>query len=1012
MADNPLPLTPVSLLRAGPGLGKTALLVGRARRALQTGVSPARVLFLALDTAAAEMLERRFLAAVSDGPLALPPVLTYEQVARRILAEAHGDPTGRFLDPLTERVLVGRALQDTTGTARHFQAAPLRESPRFRDDVADFIAELKRHKLSPDDFRTRLLPGLPDRPALEDLADVYQRYQQMLQDAAVFDLRGLLWLALIALEDPALSASWRGRYRLLLADDLQDATPLHLELLAALAGPETQVAGSYEPAQTLYRFRGAVGDPGPWLRRLLPGRPVLPAPRLEPPAALPAALAQAAQRFAARFSLETPPLGGGGDPGRLDYALYRSHDDELDGLGDALVEALDSGERVPEDIAVLVRSQGEARAAAEYLALRGLPVTGSADAPGPWQARRLLLDLLTVLREASSPPRPPGAAFAARQQAAQALCRLADLIAAPAEALRLPALCRQADDLLRPDPPPNFPAFTALREQILAARAEPITTALLRVALWLLAQASPDCRSRLLGPLAALLGQVARVAEQLQRLTGRPLAADDLATTLAEASASPPFASPAISVLTAHQARGHHFPLVFLLGLQEETFPAPAVVSRLLSPHAAQALRDKLRRLLNLPEGVLSFAGLGEAPAEAAQEEQRLFFTCLTRSTRRLVLSAHLEAAGAPLTPSPFLAATLPEDFILRRDAARDGDFSCAFAGLTPEGPSGRADHTGCPVCPCPLGLARARRAPLPAEGSPDRPSSLVPILREAAARYVLYPTGLEDYLRCPRRFLLKELLKVAPQEDADNAVYGSAVHAFLRTLNHRAPAGRTPAEASRLLTEALAEARDRFSSPLAADLYAAMAVAALAVYLQTDLAAQRTLLPERIMRFEVADPLGTRHRFGGKIDVAAEVEGGVAVVDYKTGDIAGVTKLRSNLPLTADEAHAGATQVQLPMYALAWEAQPGTAPVRSLCLQNFSAKHSCKSSCLALGEGDKPTNTLTRADLESFRALLVQWAVEIKSRTQFEGSAPEEGCRPYLGGCPFVGICDEAELF
>jgi hypothetical protein len=112
MSDRPDPTTgpPVTLLRAGPGAGKTTLLVERARAAQQAGLPTTHILLPALESAAAQALERRFLATVEPGaPLPLPQILTYEQLARQILASAHGDPGGRFLDPQAERLLVGRA---------------------------------------------------------------------------------------------------------------------------------------------------------------------------------------------------------------------------------------------------------------------------------------------------------------------------------------------------------------------------------------------------------------------------------------------------------------------------------------------------------------------------------------------------------------------------------------------------------------------------------------------------------------------------------------------------------------------------------------------------------------------------------------------------------------------------------------------------------------------------------------------------------------------------------------
>jgi hypothetical protein len=303
------------------------------------------------------------------------------------------------------------------------------------------------------------------------------------------------------------------------------------------------------------------------------------------------------------------------------------------------------------------------------------------------------------------------------------------------------------------------------------------------------------------------------------------------------------------------------------------------------------------------------------------------------------------------------------------------------------------------------------RPQPLPAPPA-RREQPTRPVLGQAATDLTLSPSSLAKYLLCPRRFFLESLLAVAPREDADYLTYGTAVHRFLAELNHRAPEGRTPEVAQRLLAEALGEAAPRFSSPLAADLYRRLAEAALEAYLVTPMAQARTILPERRLSFELRDPAGNCHRFGGQVDVAMELEEGVAVLDYKTGKVDGPEALRRRVPLEHSDPRAGRAQVQLPMYALAWEAQPGLPDLRCLCLMSFSAAEKCKLSCVYLGSGPKPAETLSREDLARFRHLLVEWACEIKTRSDFPGNAPEEGCGEFASACPFVGICDEAELF
>jgi RecB family exonuclease len=993
------------LYRGGPGAGKTELLLARAREACRAGLSPDRLVCLTLDQASAHALQQRFIqAALESPPAVLPQVWTYESLARQILGEAAGEAALRFLDPLTERLLVGRALAETAPAARYFREPAVRESPRFRDEAADFIAELKRHKLTPERFQAEILPGLPAADALADLAAAYQRYQELLQAQHVYDLRGLLWLAREALAEPGLRAAWRERFALVLADDLQEATPLHLELLAALIGPATELVATYEPAETIYGFRGALGDPRPLLRPLL-DRP-LTEETLQPAETAPSSAP--AQRFLTACQLDSAPPGASAWPAVVTYAAYRSREEEFAALAAEIVALLNAGACRPEELAIITRTSEVATAAAEPLLLRGVPVAG-AESADQWQARQVLGNLLAAWTGRQPLEAGPGARLAREQAGNAALCRLADLYAEPAERGHLPEICRAGK--LGEHPAEACPALAGLREAVATAADLPPLEALLRLAADLLRRLPEALWQRLTGPLTSLLAQMTQTGTWLSTLSGGALAPEEAQALLLGAGLRAPFECAGVAVLTAHESRGRHFRRVFLAGLQEEAFPQAPTVSRLLPAEAARALRQRARSVLGLPDQVAVFLGLGEAPGEALREEARLFYTCLTRAEERLSLSCHLESCGAQLAPSPFLAASLPESFALVEGAAAGG-FDCVFGGFAPEAPDGRDTHEGCLVAPCARAADRRRPAPLRADCAPARALSPEPVLAEVADSLRLSPSQLENYLRCPRRYFLSDLLRVLPQEDNDAMVNGETVHALLRALNDLPPHLRTVDRALPLLADAVAAQRERFSSPLAADMYAQMDAEALRLFLSLGLAEARTFVPEKTVELALDGPDGARHFFGGRLDVAEWREDAVAVVDYKTGEIESARGLRRGIPVEAAEVRKiPSLQVQLPLYALAWEQQPGAVPVRAMCLQNFSVRHDCARACVALGEGGKPEETLTREDLGRFAALLVQWAEEIQTAREFSGCAPEEGCRPHFGGCPFAEVCDAAEL-
>lgn len=949
------------IYRGGPGAGKTTLLRAEAREALHQGVSPPQILYLALDRVAASDAQEAWLCATEHGTAA-PRVLTYDDLAREILGE--GSP--RFLDPLSERLLVGRALRRTAQGARHFRAPAVRESARFRDDVADFIAELKQHKVTPEQFREEIVPALPEGGALADLGAAYEHYQESLRAGRIYDLRGLLWLALEALSDPQRGRLWRERFALVLADDLQEATPLQLELLAAVAGGETRVVGTYEPAERVYGFRGALGDPRGELSRLL-GREVREEQVPQGEEGPGAEIAAAAARFREREGLESNAEGRGPLPGEVVYAAYQSEEEELGAIAERILEATEAGAVGPEEIAVILRKREDAERAAEYLGLRGLPVANREGA-AEWQARQVMADLVTLWQAGQGGRRPPGARRALEEAREEAGARLADLTAIEAKRGRRATRGTGAQGL----GPADLEEGTWERAVARAMKQEAIP-ALVTLTRELLPQLPEDSWRRLAGPMAALLTQVQETGTRLEELTGQPAEAGEVQAILGGTGLRRAFPRPGLAVLTAHEARGRRFRWVFLAGLQEETFPATPPVSRLLQPDTAQALRRRMREVLGLGEGIPVFAGLGEAPEETRAEEARLFYTCMTRAEERLELSCYREAEGVEVEASPFLRATLPEP----------GE----------EVPTGRGPQRGS----------------VPAETRARRQSDRA-VVEETAEALSLSPTALEEYLNCPWRFFLTSLLRVQPREDTDRSAYGQAIHEWLRQLNALHPARRRE-EAEGLLEVTLEKWRERFSSPLAAEMYAGLAREAARAYAATEAMTETALLPEGTLQLTLTGPEGAQHRFEGRIDVAWLRGDGVAVVDYKTGKVETGKALRKRIPTSEEEVREGRREVQLPCYALAWEARPGARPVRAMCLQNVSAEYGCKSACVTLGEGGKPEETLSREDLGRVAGLMVAWAGEIKGRREFWPRALPEGCRGQMISCPFAEICDDAEI-
>ena len=1012
------------LIRAGPGSGKTMRLTQLVAEAVETdGLAPARILWLALDRPAQQRQRDYFVTHSSRvGRTMIPAIDTYESVAQQVLEESASHWGRGVVRPLAERLLVGEVIQQTTASVRHYRAEEVRTSPRFRDDVADFIAELKRCKIDTETFRERIVPGLPHADALADLAEIYEHYQEKLQDAAVYDLRGIIWLALLALADEQLAESWRQRYDLIVADDLQDATLLQIELLATLCGPRTCLAAAYEPAQAIYRFRGAVEDPSAVLESLLGDRELF---RIQLPAdqagRMAPEVARVARRFAQCHDLDSGPVGEGEHRGAAAVRVYRTFGEELGGLGDDIISLLEQGEPAPDEIAVIARSRQQVQAAREHLALRGIPVAGQEATAGGWAAGHLLTDIIALLTYVQNQDTYP---TAVRQeetaQANLALCRLA--VWAGGEELavaRVHEQCLREGAFMLSDERAGAVEGLSRLAQVVPQALDEGAVAGMNLVLHetgLFPQLCENVPAEVVGALVALLRSLGDAEEALVRVIRKGLSFEQ-ARSVIEMSAGLAAAldSSGVRVMTAHDVRGLEFDTVYLIGLSEGAFPAPALASRLLPDETVRALRDRVREYLGVSTATLTFAGFGEAASEALAEEIRLFYTCLSRARRKLMLSCYIEEEGAKVSSSEFIVIGLPDDFALGSpQEQREAGFECVFWGLADQAPGGRVSHEGCPVVPCAGRPVRtAEVAEPPDVRLPQPEANREPILAQVAPDWPLSAGSVNAYLRCPRQFFFEKLLGLAGEE-SEAMLYGSLMHEVMAEVNKLPPGERTTERALAIVAEAFASREPEFSSPYSYRIHYERARRALETYAATDLFREESLAREHWFEVDLPDEHGQPHRFRGRIDQVVGADDGIAVVDYKSGKVDGAAALRRSFCYRETDRvrEPERKDYQLPIYALALH-ETEWKQVMQVCLQSLNpdASPPCRRSCVELvADAEGGDESFTVHELGQIAEYLAVVAREIKKRPGFEGHPPKEGCTPQFGACPFALICSEAD--
>lgn len=779
------------LVVAGPGAGKTELLVRRAVHLLENGRSdPAGLLLLTFSRRAAGDLRRRVRERLAD-PVVPVETATFHSLALRLI-EAFGTAgtpwEGRLPTLLTGPEQVALVAELLAAEDRSAWPLPFRDlltTATFTADVADFLLRVSERLMTPEDLRRS---GRADWAALPGFLD---RYEAACRERGRIDYAALVGLAVTVAARPEVSERLRTRLRFILVDEYQDTSPAQTELLAAVAGPGGNITVTADPYESIYGFRGADLDNVvrfPHRFRDSSGRP--------------------ARRIVLTTSFRVPgPV--------LDGALRITRSGELPGSAGPVVPADHPG-------AVEGYVFDQASAEAEWIAAESerLHLAEGLDygamAVLVRSKRRFLPELWRALDRRGIPHDTPDARLVdhpavrvvldtARAAAALAAGERPDMRAILLGPLYGLPLSAERDLRRRIDDPRSWPEVLAERPEtagLAALLGDPVWAVERPAAdgfwhLWTTLDgidrivADPE-RAGFRRAWSALSQVLDRQAERDPALTLHDFAIsaerDDFeATPLLEPTDTP---DDRLTVTTFHQAKGVEVEVVFIADAVEGVFP-------------------DLRRGLSLlhPE-LLSFRDPAEERRFRLHEEMRLAYTAMTRARRRVVWTATAAGTG--------LEAERPSRFL-----------RLAVGGDAALGPPGH--RTGPPLTLRELEVDLRRTAADPAAPAADRFAALAVLAHPSVpawdpVRFAgvgergpddgvilpstrLSPSAAETYSSCPRLFALGRL--GIGEEETTVATLGSLIHTVLERAERTAAAAGLPHADSSLALAELAEAWD-----------------------------------------------------------------------------------------------------------------------------------------------------------------------------------------------------------
>lgn len=268
LADNPAQMRSVAhsegplLIIAGPGSGKTQVLVWRTLNLLLTGkATPEEILVCTFtEKAAYELRDRIALDAKKsryDRDLSGLLVGTIHGICNRFLLKYRhrtrllaGYDT---LDDLTQKLFLNDHFSEIFGepdTNERYFGRWLTKWGAI-ENLLPYLNKIAEELVDPSEVVTS------EEPFTAAVGRAYQAYCEQLEAANTIDFAHLQTEFLRLLEQPDIGQAIAGRIKYTMVDEYQDTNFVQEELVLRLARPQMNVAVVGDEDQALYRFRGA-----------------------------------------------------------------------------------------------------------------------------------------------------------------------------------------------------------------------------------------------------------------------------------------------------------------------------------------------------------------------------------------------------------------------------------------------------------------------------------------------------------------------------------------------------------------------------------------------------------------------------------------------------------------------------------------------------------------------------------------------------------------------------------
>ena len=374
------------LVLAGPGSGKTTVLLCRISRLLERGLAkPQEILALTFSKAAAEEMKSRFEKLNGSNRVSFG---TFHSVFFRILRSRYGWNVEQIFQEEERRTVL-----------RNIIEAEKWDIPDLEEYISQFFSQLSLMNSELEQPNRFTPTGMP----VEEFRKLYRAYEGYKERHEKLDFDDMLTQCYQLLrEDVAVRDYWQRKYKFILVDEFQDVNQAQFACLQILAERHQNLFVVGDDDQSIYAFRGARPD---FLLHFPTLYPTAKKVTLNTNYRSTERIVNLAERVIGnnevRFVKNMKGIGADGD--KVTFFLAEDAAKEAAHIGEKIGRLLDEGVPLTE-IAVIYRTNLQGGAFARELYKRGIPYDlrdNSGNVYEHWVAKDLLAYLLLAENEES-----------------------------------------------------------------------------------------------------------------------------------------------------------------------------------------------------------------------------------------------------------------------------------------------------------------------------------------------------------------------------------------------------------------------------------------------------------------------------------------------------------------------------------------------------------------------------------------------------------------------------------